>query len=204
MATLLAILGDSLNLTSKTLLFLSGALIPLVRLNYKWAIFISIENFLILNYFFTPPVHTFSVKNQDDFITLMVFLILSIGISSAIKQKGIYSPSFSFGSNQVPVGDWLVDFDNEVITDRENPQLKQHLTPTEWRFLTELFKAKGKIVTQSDILHKVWGDNYEKESHYLRLFMSQLRKKLEPDPSHPKFLITEAGRGYRLLINKSE
>jgi two-component system KDP operon response regulator KdpE len=78
------------------------------------------------------------------------------------------------------------------------------LTPTEWKFIGELFKAKGALVSQSEILHKVWGSNYEKESHYLRLFMSQLRKKLEPNPSKPKYLITEPGRGYRLISGSSK
>lgn len=204
MAALLWIFGTSLNLTSKTLLFLSGALIPLVRLNYKWAVMVSIENFLILNYFFTPPVHTFTIKNRDDLITLLVFLILSVGISSALKQSGIYSPTFSFTSNQAQIGEWFVDFESETVTNVSHPDISQHLTPTEWRFLTELFRAKGKVVSQSEILHKVWGDSYGKESHYLRLFMSQLRKKLEPTPASPTFLITEAGRGYRLITKKPE
>jgi DNA-binding winged helix-turn-helix (wHTH) protein len=200
MAVALSVFGGSLSLTSKTLLYLSGALIPLVRLNYIWAFGISLENFLILNFFFTPPLHTLTIKDKNDFVTLMVFLILSIGLSAAINQRGIYSPTFSFVGNQVQIGEWRVDFEKELVTSMQREGSTQHLTPTEWKFLKELFKAKGGLVSQSEILHKVWGNNYEKESHYLRLFMSQLRKKLEPNPSTPHYLLTEPGRGYRLKV----
>jgi DNA-binding winged helix-turn-helix (wHTH) protein len=204
MAVLLSSFGDSLNLTSKTLLYLAGALIPLVRLNYLWSTIVTLENFLILNYFFTPPVHTLNIKDSNDFVTLVVFLILSLGLSAAINQRGIYSPSFGQSSNQVLVGEWIIDFDSETVVNRNKQDLNQHLTPTEWKFIHELFKARGGLVAQSEILHKVWGSNYDKENHYLRLFMSQLRKKLEPNPSKPIHLITEPGRGYRLIAGKAE
>jgi DNA-binding winged helix-turn-helix (wHTH) protein len=196
--------GSSLNLTSKTLLFLCGALIPLVRLNLKWAFFVSIENFLLLNFFFTPPVQTFHVTDKNDFVTLLVFFILSVGLASAINNKGIYSPEFNLSSNQALVGNWVIDFEKEIVYSHADVNVEQHLTPIEWRFLKQLFQAKGKIVEQTEILHMVWGENYERESHYLRLFMRQLRKKLEPIPSKPEYLITEPGRGYRLVFKRPE
>ena len=201
-AVLLTAFGTSLNLTSKTLIFLAIALIPLVRLRFWMALTISLENFLILNFFFTPPIHSFNIKNHDDLVTLLVFIILSVGLSSALNNRGIYSPTFAINSNAILINNWIVDFDKEVISDVSNGDNQVHLTPTEWKFLVLLFRAKGKIVSQEEILHSVWGSNYSKESHYLRLFMSQLRKKLEADPANPRYLITEQGRGYRLVIER--
>jgi two-component system KDP operon response regulator KdpE len=71
------------------------------------------------------------------------------------------------------------------------------LTPTEWGLLSELVRAPGRLVGQRQLLQAVWGPAYEKETHYLRVYMNQLRRKLEPDPAHPRYLITEPGMGYR-------
>jgi two-component system KDP operon response regulator KdpE len=71
------------------------------------------------------------------------------------------------------------------------------LTPTEWHLLEVLVRNEGKLVSQRDLLHEVWGPRYETETNYLRVYMAQLRRKLEPDPSHPRHLITEPGLGYR-------
>ncbi|MGK2854071.1 MAG: winged helix-turn-helix domain-containing protein, partial [Microbacteriaceae bacterium] len=72
-----------------------------------------------------------------------------------------------------------------------------HLTPTEWGMLEMLVRHRGKLVGREELLKEVWGPSYAKETHYLRVYLAQLRRKLEADPSHPKHLITEAGMGYR-------
>ncbi len=72
-----------------------------------------------------------------------------------------------------------------------------HLTPTEWHLLEVLIRHDGKLVPRRDLLQEVWGPAYETETNYLRVYMAQLRRKLEPDPSHPRHLITEPGMGYR-------
>jgi len=72
------------------------------------------------------------------------------------------------------------------------------LTPTEWHLLEVLAKSIGRLVPQRQLLKEVWGPAYDKETHYLRVYLAQLRRKLEPDPSHPRHLITEPGMGYRL------
>jgi two-component system, OmpR family, KDP operon response regulator KdpE len=72
-----------------------------------------------------------------------------------------------------------------------------HLTPTEWGILELLVRHQGKLVTQRQLLAEVWGPHYHNETHYLRVYLAQLRRKLEPDASHPRHLITEAGMGYR-------
>ncbi len=71
------------------------------------------------------------------------------------------------------------------------------LTPTEWALLSELVRAPGRLVGQRQLLQTVWGPAYEKETHYLRVYMAQLRRKLEPDPARPRYLRTEPGMGYR-------
>lgn len=71
------------------------------------------------------------------------------------------------------------------------------LTPTEWGVLEVLVRNPGRLVSQRQLLHEVWGPSYRNETNYLRVYLAQLRRKLEPDPSHPRHLITEAGMGYR-------
>jgi two-component system KDP operon response regulator KdpE len=73
-----------------------------------------------------------------------------------------------------------------------------HLTPIEYKLLLVLVHHAGKVVTRKQLLHDVWGPSYVGEMHYLRVYMGQLRHKLEADPAHPRYLLTEAGVGYRL------
>ncbi|KAA2253605.1 response regulator [Solihabitans fulvus] len=72
-----------------------------------------------------------------------------------------------------------------------------HLTPTEWGVLEVLVRNRGRLVAQKQLLQDVWGPAYATESHYLRVYLAQLRRKLEPEPSHPRHLLTEPGMGYR-------
>ena len=72
-----------------------------------------------------------------------------------------------------------------------------HLTPTEWHLLEVLVRNPGRLVTQRQLLQTVWGPQYERETNYLRVYLAQLRRKLEVDPSRPTHLITEPGMGYR-------
>ena len=71
------------------------------------------------------------------------------------------------------------------------------LTPTEWAVLEVLLRTPGRLVGRKELLHEVWGPGYDRETHYLRVYVAGLRKKLERDPSHPRHLITEPGIGYR-------
>ncbi|GAB4584378.1 response regulator [Nocardia sp. NPDC127526] len=75
-----------------------------------------------------------------------------------------------------------------------------HLTPTEWGVLEMLVRNQGKLVGRRELLREVWGPAYATETHYLRVYLAQLRRKLEDDPSQPKHLLTEAGMGYRFQI----
>ncbi|WP_116243871.1 response regulator [Nocardiopsis sp. FIRDI 009] len=80
-----------------------------------------------------------------------------------------------------------------VVRDGEEVRL----TPTEWHILEILARRPGQLVSQRQLLHDVWGPAYQSETNYLRVYLAQLRRKLEPDPARPRYLITEAGRGYR-------
>jgi len=71
------------------------------------------------------------------------------------------------------------------------------LTPTEWHIVEMLVRNAGKLVTQRQLLQEVWGPQYEKETNYLRVYLAQIRGKLEPDPARPRHFITEARMGYR-------
>lgn len=75
-----------------------------------------------------------------------------------------------------------------------------HLTPTEWGMLEMLVRNRGKLVGRDELLTQVWGPAYAKETQYLRVYLAQLRRKLEDDPSNPKHLLTEAGMGYRFEV----
>jgi two-component system KDP operon response regulator KdpE len=75
-----------------------------------------------------------------------------------------------------------------------------HLTPTEWQLLETLVRSPGRLISQRQLLQTVWGPQYERETNYLRVYLAQLRRKLEVDPSRPKHLITEPGMGYRFEV----
>jgi two-component system KDP operon response regulator KdpE len=79
-----------------------------------------------------------------------------------------------------------------------------HLTPIEYKMLVMLIKNAGKVMTHSQLLKEVWGPPYVHEIHYLRVYMTQLRHKLEADPARPRFLINEPGVGYRLKLDLLE
>ena len=72
-----------------------------------------------------------------------------------------------------------------------------HLTPTEWGLLEMLVCNRGKLVGHHELLTELWGPSYVTQTHYLRVYLAQIRQKLEPDPAHPRYLLTEPGRGYR-------
>jgi two-component system KDP operon response regulator KdpE len=92
-------------------------------------------------------------------------------------------------------GDLHVDFAARRVMVGER---EVHLTPIEYRLLAILVKHAGKVLTHTHILKDIWGPDCVFENHYLRVYMSQLRRKIEPDPARPRYLLTEPGIGYRL------
>ena len=96
------------------------------------------------------------------------------------------------------LGNLKVDLSKRQVLLDDN---EVHLTPIEYRLLTVLIKHAGKVITHSQLLKEVWGAAYASQTHYLRVYMTQLRHKLEADPARPRFLINEPGVGYRLKID---
>ena len=101
------------------------------------------------------------------------------------------APIVRFGAVEVDLAATRVTRDGEVV----------HLTPTEWRMLEFLARNPGTLVTRQTLLKDIWGTDQVADSGYLRLYMSQLRKKLERDPARPQHLLTEQGMGYRLVLD---
>lgn len=93
-----------------------------------------------------------------------------------------------------------LDFEKRTVTMRDKPI---HLTPHEFELLRVLAQNEGKLLTHKTILREVWGPAYQMESSYLHVFVSQLRRKLEDDPTRPRYILTEPGAGYR-LVNPAE
>jgi two-component system, OmpR family, KDP operon response regulator KdpE len=94
----------------------------------------------------------------------------------------------------VTIGAFTVDLATKTVTGGGETV---HLTPTEWHLLEVLVRNPGKLVGQPQLLRELWGPGYETQTNYLRVYMAQLRRKLEPDPSRPQHLLTEPGLGYR-------
>ncbi len=113
------------------------------------------------------------------------------------RSEGVrteYRPLYRFGDVVVDLAGHTVRRQGEVV----------HLTQVEFRLLSELVKAEGRIVVQSQILRQVWGPGHTGHTHYLRIYMAHLRKKLEANPSVPEYLLTEIGVGCRCLCEQME
>ena len=103
------------------------------------------------------------------------------------------------GDSSVRVGELEVDLADRAVR-RGGEQV--HLTPIEFDLLSQLAQHPGRLVTHRQLLQEVWGPGYEDETHYLRVHFAHIRAKLEPDPSHPTYVITEPGIGYRLSADQ--
>ncbi len=90
-----------------------------------------------------------------------------------------------------------VDLANRVVK-RNGEQL--HLTPTEYRLLAYLLANSGKVLTHRQLLRDIWGPSHAEDSHYVRVYMGHLRRKIEDDPSQPHHIVTESGVGYRFVL----
>jgi two-component system KDP operon response regulator KdpE len=104
------------------------------------------------------------------------------------------------GQSLVTTPDFTIDLVAQRVTNNDGDV---RLTPTQWHLLEVLIRHRGRLVPQQELLAEVWGPGHEHASHYLRVFMAQIRQKLEPDPTHPRYFHTEAGRGYRFEIDPS-
>jgi two-component system KDP operon response regulator KdpE len=127
----------------------------------------------------------------DDYITKPFAIDELLARIRAVTRRG--QAAAETGA-LIAVGESLVDLGARSIT-RDGADIR--LSPTEWRLLEYLLRHPGKLLSQRALLHDVWGPQYLTESNYLRQYMARLRRKLEPDPAHPRHLLTEPGMGYR-------
>jgi two-component system KDP operon response regulator KdpE len=125
----------------------------------------------------------------DDYVTKPFGMDELLARIRAVTRRA--APGASDSPN-VAIGRFTVDLTSRTITPGG-----VRLTPTEWHLLDILLRNPGKLVSQRQLLQEVWGPQYQTETHYLRQYMAQLRRKLEEDPAHPRHLLTEPGMGYR-------
>ena len=104
------------------------------------------------------------------------------------------TPASSEASTVLEAGDFRIDFEARTVFVREK---EVHLTPKEYDLLVHFLRHAGKVLTHSNLLGTVWGGNYTQQGEYLRVFVGQLRKKIEPTPSTPRYILTEPWIGYR-------
>lgn len=112
---------------------------------------------------------------------------IRVALRRQTLSNSAVSEEFSFGSLQISLPR------HQVLRDG----IKVHLTPKEFKLLARLLKQAGQVVTHRQLLHDIWGPDFVDHLHYLRLYMAQLRGKLENDPTAPELLLTETGVGYR-------
>ncbi|MCR2764454.1 response regulator transcription factor [Microbacterium sp. zg.B48] len=128
----------------------------------------------------------------DDFVTKPFQVDELLARLRALSRRAVASsdePVVSFGGVRIDLAAKAVTRDGALV----------HLTPTEWRILELLARNPGALVTRRALLEDIWGTAQVTDTGYLRLYLSQLRKKLEQDPARPVHLLTEAGMGYRLV-----
>ena len=137
----------------------------------------------------------------DDYVTKPFSMDeLLARMRAAVRRSG--SPE---DEPRVKLGDLVVDLAAKRIDGRAGGDVR--LTPTEWHLLEVLLRHPGKLLSQQQLLTEVWGPGYASATGNLRLYMAQLRRKLEPDPARPRWLITEPGMGYRFQpdpVNETE
>ena len=100
-------------------------------------------------------------------------------------------------SATIQVGPYLVDLTKHRVEASDGTGRTVHLTRLEWQLLEALITEPGKLISQRQLLERVWGPTYRTETQYIRQYMAQLRRKFEPDPTRPRHLLTEPGMGYR-------
>ncbi len=129
----------------------------------------------------------------DDYVTKPFGMAeLLARLRAAVRRASVSAVD---GESSVDAGDFTVDLAAKKVVRADGGEV--HLTPTEWGILELLVRHRGKLVAQRDLLRAVWGPSYGTETNYLRVYLAQLRRKLEREPGRPRHLITEPGMGYR-------
>jgi DNA-binding response OmpR family regulator len=120
-------------------------------------------------------------------------------VRAVLRRSQLQSADES--SHVIQAGDLTIDFLKRKVEYAGEPV---RLTPTEYKLLQQLAQQAGKVVPHTDLLSKVWGPEYRDETGYLWVYIRALRQKLEPDPSNPKFIVSEPGFGYKFQVPREE
>lgn len=139
----------------------------------------------------TDKVHALD-RGADDYVTKPFGMDELLARLRAAVRRAATSPVED--EPLIDAGDFAIDLIAKTVA-RDGADV--HLTPTEWTILEHLARNRGKLVSRRQLLQAVWGPGERKDTSYLRVYLAQLRRKLEPEPSHPRHLLTEAGMGYR-------
>ncbi|MDQ6897078.1 MAG: response regulator transcription factor [Actinomycetota bacterium] len=134
----------------------------------------------------------------DDYVTKPFGMDEFLARIRAAVRRGAAEGAKAHESLVVTTADFTLDMGERLATDRAGHDIR--LTPTEWRLLEALARRPGHLVTHTELLRAAWGPAYGRELNYLRVYASQLRRKLEPDPAAPRYLLTEPGVGYRFVV----
>lgn len=130
----------------------------------------------------------------DDFLTKPFSVAELLARVRALLRRATSTAGHE--SSIVRFGDVCVDLSRRSVVKSSEPV---HLTATEYRLLAVLLANADKVITQYQLLREVWGPNHREHAHYLRIYVSHLRHKLEQDPARPQFILTETGVGYRFI-----
>ena len=131
----------------------------------------------------------------DDYVTKPFAMDELLARIRALTRRVVAAPD----SPAVRFGHVAVDFAAHTVTRTTPAGGTIRLTPTEWRLLELLAQNPGKLITREAMLTQVWGQGHSRDTGYLRLYLAQLRKKLEPVPASPRYFVTEQGMGYRFV-----
>ncbi|SCG44747.1 response regulator [Micromonospora inositola] len=131
----------------------------------------------------------------DDYVTKPFGVDELLARIRAVTRRLTVAPADAAAPSALRVGRHTVSLADRTVTRDDGTEVK--LTPTQWAMLEKLLRHPGKLISQRQLLHEVWGPEYQQETNYLRQYMAQLRRKLEDDPARPRHLITEPGMGYR-------
>ena len=132
----------------------------------------------------------------DDYVTKPFGMGELLARLRAAERRAMPTPDGEAARVITPA--FTIDLVAKTVRDADDEPV--HLTPTEWHLVEILVRNPGKLVSQRQLLHEVWGPKYEEETNYLRVYMAQIRRKLEREPADPKHFITEPGMGYRFEL----
>jgi two-component system KDP operon response regulator KdpE len=134
----------------------------------------------------------------DDYVTKPFSVAELLARTRAALRRSVQSADAEGGA--VRLGHVTIDLARRTAVGSAG---SIHLTPIEYRLLAALVRHAGRVATQRQLLREVWGPDHVEHPHYLRVYMKQLREKIEPDPAQPRYLLTETGVGYRLVVNSN-